>query len=141
MAGIWQHRLVFSIHLGSNISDWFDLPCVTGVIKHNGRIVVSLKNVIFDGLMFPGVSYVTIGHRLLCRDEEGYWWCLNQEVYESLDEEQHVTRFPNKETYQQVRAIKVANKLQRDFDKLPHSEKEDLFNQYPDLIIKTDDNN
>jgi hypothetical protein len=146
MAGIWQHRIVFSIHLGSNISDWFDLPCVDGIRKRyegepKPKYIVYLKNVVRGGLQRDGLSMATVDNCWLCHDEEGRWWLLEQAEYEALDEERHVTLFPNKQTQRQIFALKAASKLQREFDAMPPEEQEALYNQYPDLIIKTDDNN
>ena len=119
MTGFSQHRLVFAIHIGNNISDWFNLPCVVGVRKDDsGELIVFLKDVVRDGLQRIEISRVLVNEYWLCHDEENRWWVLKKEEYAALDKEQHVTLFKDEYTRAQVyinlnldKFAKVKNRL------------------------------
>ena len=140
MAGIWQHRIVFSIQMGNNIKDWFCLPCVDGIRKNDeGGLIVYLKDVVRYGLLCEGLSLASVDDSWLCRDEEDRWWLLHKAEYDALGEDRHVTLLPNKQTQRQILAIKVAEKMKREFEAMSPEEQEALYNQYPGLFIMTKD--
>lgn len=140
MAGIWQHRIVFSIQMKDDILEWFGLPCVDGIYKDvKGNLMVYLKNVVLGGLQRDGLSLVPFDNGWLCRDEEDRWWVLGQAEYDALDDKRHVTLFPNEQTYRQIITIKAIEKLKREFEDMSPEEQETLYNQYPDLFVITKD--
>lgn len=137
MAGIWQHRLVFAVQMGKDFQSWFNLPPVDGIRKDDkGGMFAYLKNVVILGLQREGISFVTIDGSWLCRDEEDRWWVLGQAEYAALDEECHVTLFPNEQTHRQAITIMAMNKMQREFDAMSPEEQEALYNKYPDFFTK-----
>lgn len=124
--------------MGENIRDWFDLPCVVGLRKsEQGGLVVWLKDVVIGGLQRDGLAISDVGGSWLCRDEIDRWWLLRPVEYDALDDEQHVTLFPNQQTHAQVAAIKAIDKLKREIESLPRYQQAALYNEFPDLFIKT----
>ena len=139
MGAIWQHKLVSAVQMGKDLRTWLWLPCVDGVRKDDkGGLIAYLKDVVIWGLQCEGLSLVPVGNDWLCRDEDGLWWVLTHESYMSLDEEKHVTLFPNKQTQRQAIAIMAMQKMQREFDAMSPREQKALCEKYPDMFTKVE---
>lgn len=135
---IWQHRLVFATQLTNDIDSWFWLPPVESIRKGDtGGLVVYLRDVVIMGLQQDGISLVPVDCSWLCRDEEDRWWVINNDNYLSLDNKRHVTLFPNKATQKQVLALMTMQKLKKEFESMSQEEQERLYEQYPEVFIKT----
>ena len=138
---IWQHRIVFAVQMGRDFHSWFNLPPVDGIRKtENGNLSAYMKDVVMLGLQSEGLSIVPVDGSWLCRDEEDRWWVLDEKEYASLDEERHVTLFPNRQTQRQALAILAAKKIKQEIESLPFSEQEALYNEYPEFFTKEQEN-